>query len=131
LAKAKAKAAPDINPNLIEITERVVSLCLTELLLSIYVCMEYFHFFVMLIGHPPHSWIMRVQIALDAVRDLEYTHEHTKTHHVHRDIKTSNILLGASFRAKVVQKWILLHYFSFQMFHISWFLFVLNLFCLL
>ena len=45
---------------------------------------------------------MRVQIALDAARGLEYIHEHTKPHYVHRDIKTSNILLDDSFRAKVV-----------------------------
>jgi len=44
---------------------------------------------------------MRVQIALDAARGLEYIHEHTKSHYVHRDIKTSNILLDSSFRAKV------------------------------
>uniref|UniRef100_A0A2P2MKG3 LysM domain receptor-like kinase 3 n=1 Tax=Rhizophora mucronata TaxID=61149 RepID=A0A2P2MKG3_RHIMU len=47
------------------------------------------------------SWIMRVQIALDAARGLEYIHEHTKTHYVHRDIKTSNILLDSAFRAKI------------------------------
>ncbi|KAH1114048.1 hypothetical protein J1N35_007426 [Gossypium stocksii] len=52
-------------------------------------------------GHTPLSWIMRVQIALDAARGLEYIHEHTKTHYVHRDIKSSNILLDASFRAKI------------------------------
>lgn len=54
-----------------------------------------------LIGHTSLSWIMRVQIALDAARGLEYIHEHTKTHYVHRDIKTSNILLDGTFRAKV------------------------------
>ncbi|KAI4324765.1 hypothetical protein MLD38_030222 [Melastoma candidum] len=47
------------------------------------------------------SWIMRVQIALDVARGLEYIHEHTKNHYVHRDIKTSNILLDGSFRAKI------------------------------
>lgn len=52
-------------------------------------------------GHTPLSWIMRLQIALDAARGLEYIHEHTKTHYVHRDIKTSNILLDGSFRAKI------------------------------
>ncbi|KAB5574284.1 hypothetical protein DKX38_001478 [Salix brachista] len=52
-------------------------------------------------GHTPLSWIMRVQIALDAARGLEYIHEHTKTHYVHRDIKTSNILLDGSFKAKI------------------------------
>ncbi|KAH7565326.1 hypothetical protein ACOSP7_020350 [Xanthoceras sorbifolium] len=52
-------------------------------------------------GHTSLSWIMRVQIALDAARGLEYIHEHTKTHYVHRDIKTSNILLDDGFRAKI------------------------------
>ncbi|CAL1378295.1 unnamed protein product [Linum trigynum] len=52
-------------------------------------------------GHTMLSWIMRLQIALDAARGLEYIHEHTKTHYVHRDIKSSNILLDGSFRAKI------------------------------
>ncbi|KAG8656432.1 lysM domain receptor-like kinase 3 isoform X2 [Manihot esculenta] len=52
-------------------------------------------------GHSSLSWVMRVQIALDAARGLEYIHEHTKTHYVHRDIKTSNVLLDGSFRAKI------------------------------
>lgn len=54
------------------------------------------------LGHTPLSWIARVQIALDAARGLEYIHEHTKSHYVHRDIKTSNILLDGSLRAKVI-----------------------------
>ncbi|XP_054784525.1 lysM domain receptor-like kinase 3 [Prosopis cineraria] len=52
-------------------------------------------------GSSSLSWIMRVQIALDAARGLEYIHEHAKINYVHRDIKTNNILLGASFRAKI------------------------------
>ncbi|KAE8714765.1 LysM domain receptor-like kinase 3 [Hibiscus syriacus] len=52
-------------------------------------------------GHTPLSWIMWVQIALDAARGLEYIHEHTKAHYVHRDIKSSNILLDGSFKAKI------------------------------
>ncbi|XP_044497508.1 lysM domain receptor-like kinase 3 [Mangifera indica] len=52
-------------------------------------------------GHPSLSWTMRLQIALDAARGLEYIHDHTKTHYVHRDIKTSNILLDEAFRAKI------------------------------
>jgi serine/threonine protein kinase len=52
-------------------------------------------------GYSSLSWIFRVQIALDAARGLEYIHEHTKDHYVHRDIKSSNILLDGSFRAKV------------------------------
>eukprot|EP01018_Ginkgo_biloba_P002110 Gb_06080 [translate_table: standard] len=52
-------------------------------------------------GYTPLSWNARVQIALDAGRGLEYIHEHTKAHYVHRDIKTSNILLDNYFRAKI------------------------------
>ncbi|XP_052136545.1 lysM domain receptor-like kinase 3 [Oryza glaberrima] len=52
-------------------------------------------------GYTSLSWIYRVQIALDAARGLEYIHEHTKDHYVHRDIKSSNILLDESFRAKI------------------------------
>ncbi|KAH1145066.1 hypothetical protein GLYMA_15G019800v4 [Glycine max] len=52
-------------------------------------------------SYSPLSWITRVQIALDAARGLEYIHEHTKTRYVHQDIKTSNIFLDASFRAKI------------------------------
>ncbi|XP_062206806.1 lysM domain receptor-like kinase 3 [Phragmites australis] len=52
-------------------------------------------------GYSSLSWIFRVQIALDAARGLEYIHEHTKDHYVHRDIKSSNILLDSSFRAKI------------------------------
>ncbi|KAK9066100.1 hypothetical protein SSX86_015502 [Deinandra increscens subsp. villosa] len=51
--------------------------------------------------HPTLSWIMRVQIALDTARGLEYIHEHTKPHYVHRDVKTSNILLDGDFKAKI------------------------------
>lgn len=52
-------------------------------------------------GHTSLSWITRAQISLDAARGLEYIHEHTKNHYVHRDIKTSNILLDSSYRAKI------------------------------
>ncbi|CAN6441297.1 unnamed protein product [Victoria cruziana] len=52
-------------------------------------------------GHTSLSWISRVQIALDAARGLEYIHEHAKAQYVHRDIKTSNILLDNSLRAKI------------------------------
>ncbi|CAM6124362.1 unnamed protein product [Calypogeia fissa] len=51
--------------------------------------------------NPPLSWTARVQIALDTARGLEYIHDHTKAHYVHRDVKTSNILLDGFFRAKV------------------------------
>nr|GMD95453.1 lysM domain receptor-like kinase 3 [Ipomoea batatas] len=52
-------------------------------------------------GRPPLCWTARVQIALDAGRGIEYIHDLTKHQYVHRDIKTSNILLDQSLRAKV------------------------------
>ncbi|KAJ0740414.1 putative protein kinase RLK-Pelle-LysM family [Helianthus annuus] len=52
-------------------------------------------------GHQPLSWIARAQIALDAAKGIEYIHDHTKERYVHRDIKTSNILLDDRLRAKV------------------------------
>ena len=53
-------------------------------------------------GHQPLSWNARVQIALDAAKGLEYIHDHTKARYVHRDIKTSNILIDEKLRAKVL-----------------------------
>ncbi|KAF7840593.1 chitin elicitor receptor kinase 1-like [Senna tora] len=47
------------------------------------------------------SWSSRMQIALDAARGLEYIHEHTVPVYIHRDIKSSNILIDKNFRAKV------------------------------
>ncbi|KAL2547137.1 LysM domain receptor-like kinase 3 [Forsythia ovata] len=52
-------------------------------------------------GHQPVSWNARTQVALDAARGIEYIHDHTKAQYVHRDIKTSNILLDEGLRAKV------------------------------
>lgn len=52
-------------------------------------------------GRQPLSWTARTQIALDAAKGIEYIHDHTKTQYVHRDIKTSNILLDEELRAKV------------------------------
>ncbi|XP_047174233.1 lysM domain receptor-like kinase 3 [Vigna umbellata] len=52
-------------------------------------------------GNQPLSWSVRVQIALDAAKGLEYIHDYTKARYVHRDIKSSNILLNDKFRAKV------------------------------
>nr|AZL41251.1 LysM receptor kinase [Datisca glomerata] len=52
-------------------------------------------------GYQPLSWTARTQIALDAAKGIEYIHDHTKAQYVHRDIKTTNILLDESLRAKV------------------------------
>ncbi|KAI3728334.1 hypothetical protein L6452_16968 [Arctium lappa] len=52
-------------------------------------------------GHQPLSWTARARIALDTAKGIEYIHDHTKEQYVHRDIKTSNILLDNGLRAKV------------------------------
>ncbi|KAK7252397.1 hypothetical protein RIF29_36311 [Crotalaria pallida] len=52
-------------------------------------------------GHQHLSWCARTQIALDAAKGVEYIHDYTKARYVHRDIKTSNILLDEKLRAKV------------------------------
>ncbi|KAH6809600.1 hypothetical protein C2S51_027383 [Perilla frutescens var. frutescens] len=52
-------------------------------------------------GHQPLSWSARTQVALDGARGIEYIHDHTKSRYVHRDIKTTNILLDGGLRAKV------------------------------
>ncbi|XP_054781152.1 putative leucine-rich repeat receptor-like protein kinase At2g19210 isoform X1 [Prosopis cineraria] len=47
------------------------------------------------------SWKNRIQIAVDAAQGLEYLHHGCKPPIVHRDIKTSNILLNEKMQAKV------------------------------
>ncbi|KAJ7944350.1 LysM receptor kinase [Quillaja saponaria] len=47
------------------------------------------------------SWKQRLQIALDVATGLQYMHEHTQPRIVHRDIRTSNILLDSKFKAKI------------------------------
>lgn len=50
----------------------------------------------------PLLWSTRVQIALDSARGLEYIHEHTVPAYIHRDIKSSNILIDKNFHGKVL-----------------------------
>ncbi|KAG0568631.1 hypothetical protein KC19_6G034500 [Ceratodon purpureus] len=47
------------------------------------------------------SWKLRIQIALDIALGLEYLHSYTQPSLVHKDVKSSNILLDRQFRAKV------------------------------
>lgn len=47
------------------------------------------------------SWHIRLKIALDAARGLEHLHEHCNPLIIHRDIKSSNILLDSDFNAKI------------------------------
>nr|ASM47276.1 nod factor perception 1 [Trema levigatum] len=47
------------------------------------------------------SWSQRLNIALDVANGLQYMHEHTQPSIVHKDIRTSNILLDSRFKAKI------------------------------
>ncbi|KAF3444003.1 hypothetical protein FNV43_RR13693 [Rhamnella rubrinervis] len=47
------------------------------------------------------NWETRLRIALEAAKGLEYLHEHVNPPVIHRDFKSSNILLDKNFHAKV------------------------------
>ncbi|KAL2945564.1 Receptor-like kinase TMK3 [Bienertia sinuspersici] len=49
----------------------------------------------------PLSWKRRLAIALDVARGMEYLHTLAQQSFIHRDLKSSNILLDEEFRAKV------------------------------
>lgn len=47
------------------------------------------------------TWTQRIQIALDVATGLNYLHSFANPSQVHKDIKSSNILLDSDFRAKI------------------------------
>ncbi|KAH6558550.1 hypothetical protein KP509_1Z057300 [Ceratopteris richardii] len=50
---------------------------------------------------PALTWIQRVKIAIDAAKGLEYLHEKTQPPIIHRDIRSSNVLVFEDFSAKI------------------------------
>ncbi|XP_074568151.1 putative serine/threonine-protein kinase-like protein CCR3 [Curcuma longa] len=48
-----------------------------------------------------NSWKMRIRVLLDAARGIEYLHNYAVPPIIHRDIKSSNILLDANWLARV------------------------------
>ncbi|KAJ4782143.1 Leucine-rich receptor-like protein kinase family protein [Rhynchospora pubera] len=52
-------------------------------------------------GSQPLDWLTRLGIAIDAARGLCYMHHSYSQPIMHRDIKSSNILLDMKFRAKI------------------------------
>lgn len=47
------------------------------------------------------SWMQRVHIAYDVADALNYLHNYTSPPHVHKNLKSENVLLDGNFRAKV------------------------------
>ncbi|XP_027330956.1 protein LYK5 [Abrus precatorius] len=47
------------------------------------------------------SWLQRVQIAHDIADALNYLHNYTNPPHIHKNLKSGNVLLDGNFRAKV------------------------------
>nr|KYP71025.1 Protein STRUBBELIG-RECEPTOR FAMILY 8 [Cajanus cajan] len=47
------------------------------------------------------SWVQRVQIAHDVADALNYLHNYTSPPHVHKNLKSGNVLLDGNFRAKI------------------------------
>ncbi|KAL2234940.1 proline-rich receptor-like protein kinase PERK9 isoform X2 [Sesamum indicum] len=52
-------------------------------------------------GRPVMDWATRVRIAVGAARGIAYLHEDCHPRIIHRDIKSSNILLDSNFEARV------------------------------
>ncbi|KAL0004934.1 hypothetical protein SO802_012495 [Lithocarpus litseifolius] len=52
-------------------------------------------------GRPVLDWATRVKVAAGAARGLAYLHEDCHPRIIHRDIKSSNILLDSNFEARV------------------------------
>ncbi|KAM3327471.1 PTI1-like tyrosine-protein kinase 1 isoform X1 [Capsicum chacoense] len=50
---------------------------------------------------PTLDWMQRVKIAVDAARGLEYLHEKVQPPIIHRDIRSSNVLLFEDYKAKI------------------------------
>ncbi|CAI9110028.1 OLC1v1009988C1 [Oldenlandia corymbosa var. corymbosa] len=47
------------------------------------------------------NWMQRIQIAFDVASGINYLHSYASPPHVHKDLKCSNVLLDAEFRAKI------------------------------
>ncbi|XP_031122271.1 proline-rich receptor-like protein kinase PERK9 isoform X1 [Ipomoea triloba] len=82
----------------------LVGYCILEnkrLLVYDYVPNDTLHFHLHGNGRPVMDWPTRVKIAIGAARGIAYLHEDCHPRIIHRDIKSSNILLDNNFEARV------------------------------
>ncbi|KAL5761523.1 hypothetical protein ACOSP7_017787 [Xanthoceras sorbifolium] len=82
----------------------LVGYCISEkqrLLIYDYVPNNTLHFHLHGGDRPVLEWAMRVKIAAGAARGIAYLHEDCHPRIIHRDIKSSNILLDNNFEAQV------------------------------
>uniref|UniRef100_A0A803L838 Protein kinase domain-containing protein n=1 Tax=Chenopodium quinoa TaxID=63459 RepID=A0A803L838_CHEQI len=49
------------------------------------------------------SWGKRIQVACDVATGLNYLHTYTNPPHIHKDIRSNNVLLNNEFRAKIAK----------------------------
>ncbi|KAM3270399.1 proline-rich receptor-like protein kinase PERK9 isoform X1 [Capsicum chacoense] len=82
----------------------LVGYCISEnkrLLVYDYVSNNTLYFHLHAQGRPVMSWATRIKIAVGAARGIAYLHEDCNPRIIHRDIKSSNILLDDNFEARV------------------------------
>ncbi|KAL6186661.1 hypothetical protein ACLB2K_042781 [Fragaria x ananassa] len=82
----------------------LVGYCISEnqrLLVYEYVSNDTLYFHLHGEGRPVLDWATRVKVAAGAARGIAYLHEDCHPRIIHRDIKSSNILLDNNFEARV------------------------------
>ncbi|XBI48029.1 hypothetical protein VPH35_111856 [Triticum aestivum] len=65
------------------------------------------------------NWGMRVRVVLEAAQGLDYLHKGCSLPIIHRDVKTSNILLGQHLQAKIADFGLCKTYLSDTQTHVS------------
>ncbi|KAK6279702.1 hypothetical protein POUND7_019969 [Theobroma cacao] len=82
----------------------LVGYCISDhqrLLVYDYVPNNTLHYHLHGRGRPVMDWAVRVKVAAGAARGIAYLHEDCHPRIIHRDIKSSNILLDSNFEARV------------------------------